>query len=88
MLINDDPDPFLDIMIKNLFELYLHKDIRFDARTKFDSLETILTNTHLSKETKDRFFLEFHQSQNLFWKLTKFIRRWKNRAKKYRCYTI
>jgi hypothetical protein len=88
MLNYDHTDPFLDIMVQNLFELYSHKDIRFDARTKFDSLETILNNKHLSKETKDRFFSEFHQSQNLFWKLTKFICRCKNRTKDHRCYTV
>jgi hypothetical protein len=80
MLNKATENPFLDIIIQNLFRAYLNNNMLFDSRTKFDSLETIRDNKYLSAETKNHFFLKFHYSQRLFWKLTQFFSKYiKNR---------
>ena len=71
-------NPFLDIIIQNLFKTYLHKDMIFDSRTKYDTLESIANNKNLSKETKAQFLLKFHYSQKLFWRLTRFFSKYRN----------
>jgi hypothetical protein len=77
--IKENDDPFSKIILTMYFDMFVNSPIVFTTRTKFDYYDTIFHNQQLSESVKSAFFLEFYQSQKIYWTLSNF-------AHKYRVY--
>jgi hypothetical protein len=73
-------DPFTNIIIKMLFDIFRSSCISFTSRTKFDFYETVMDNYQLSEKNKNEFTVIFCDSQKKYWSLSKFIRKWRNNS--------
>jgi len=70
-------DPFSKLILSMYFDMFVQSPIDFNARTKFDYYDTIFRNQQLSESVKNTFFLEFYESQRIYWTLTNFAHKYR-----------
>ena len=77
----ESDDPFSKIILTMYFDMFVNSPIVFTPRTKFTYYETILHNQQLSESVKSAFFLEFYQSQKIYWTLSNFAHKYRSHRK-------
>lgn len=72
-------NPISSIIITMFYNNFINNELIFTTRNKFDYLSTILHNELLLNDVKKDFICVFCNSQKVYWILSRFIRRIKNR---------
>ena len=80
-LTEDLNDPFSKIILTMFFDMFITSSLVFTTRSKFDYFDTILQNDQLSDSVKRTFLLDFCDSQQIYWTLSKFFRKYRPQRK-------
>jgi len=72
-------NPISNIIITMYYSNFINSEIRFTTRNKFDYLHSVLQNQNLLYDVKQDFLCVFNNSQHIYWVLSRFIRKIKNR---------